>query len=345
MEKNGLTRGEASPGRVSICCDCPTLCLDEMPEPGTVIALGVSMRAALLSVVVLGGCGAATPLADGFAYQSTLSVNASGVVLHADGSVGHAGMFRTNCPFETSHGQVTGDYELPDADEEVQDQGGTPLGVRTVVLVQPDVAHLLFKSSGSYSHVEVYSEGLREARIAQDGLVAWSGDALSWLDIDGAERSRVSVPEHVAFDVEPELGLAALVGDETLLVMPDGLTIPVDIAGDLVSVDSGAGSIYVAQRGEHEVTALGLDGSVQWVVSLDAEIRALAHAGDLGAVAVITAEEDGAGGLSYLDAVSGDRFAYQETPTPARDVTVSEDGSLVAFQTDRAVHFFRNVVR
>src|SRR5687767_4215452 len=91
-----------------------------------------SMRA-LVPVAFLVACAPTgeTPIA----WQSSLGLATRGVALHSRGDVGHAGMAGTNCPFETTQGNVTGDYDLPDEGEEVQDVGTSPLGDETVALV------------------------------------------------------------------------------------------------------------------------------------------------------------------------------------------------------------------
>ena len=99
----------------------------------------------------------------GFDHQAQLERPVRGVVLHDDGTTGHAGMFGTNCPFETVQGTVTGDYALPGEGEEVQD-GGDLIGEDTVLLVLGDDGHLLDKSTGAYSHASLRVRGVTATR-------------------------------------------------------------------------------------------------------------------------------------------------------------------------------------
>ena len=60
----------------------------------------------LTPLLALAAC--AGPTSATLEYRSGLDLRTEGVVLHADGETGHAGLSATNCPFETRRGMVTG---------------------------------------------------------------------------------------------------------------------------------------------------------------------------------------------------------------------------------------------
>ena len=130
------------------------------------------MRTTLVALVAsLAGCATTEDGDAPIRYRSTLTASTAGLVLHDDGETGHAGMFETNCPFETQGGDVTGDYDLPDHGEEVQDGGVSAMGPATVVLVLGPKVHLLEKSTGQYLVDKLLWQDVEQVRLFDEGLV------------------------------------------------------------------------------------------------------------------------------------------------------------------------------
>ncbi len=82
-------------------------------------------------------------------------------------------MSGTNCPFETRFGRVTGDYDLPVADEETQDGGPSVLGGESVLMVQRhlNVVTVVNKADGEYDSQRHIWPGVLGSRFTDRGLV------------------------------------------------------------------------------------------------------------------------------------------------------------------------------
>ncbi|MCO4743207.1 MAG: hypothetical protein KC912_00360 [Proteobacteria bacterium] len=295
------------------------------------------MRFAVVSLALLAS-GCASDGADSFDYQSSLSRNARGLVLHQDGSIGHAGMMGTNCPFETSEGSVTGDYQLPGEGEKVVDSGDL-IGENTVLLLLGDDAHLLDKSTGEYTHETLTVAGLEEARLYEGGIVALSREEtgaclVSWSD---SEES-VAAPCG-DLDVNPETGLAVIAHERGVSLVSANDVFRVADFGDSGVYDHNAQAIYTSDA--QTVRALEEDGTLRWEVELEGRVVDITEAGATGAAAVFVALPDGAGQVVYLDGDTGARQASVRTPGLADELTVSADGSTVAITRAGAAHFYR----
>ncbi len=292
-------------------------------------------------VLSLTACTAPQDASD-FEYRATFDKRTRGVVLHEDGEGGHAGMFGTNCPFDTRTGQVTGDYDLPDSDEDIQDGEETLLGDVSLAAIIPGTIHVLDKTDGIYTHVPIELDGVVEGRLMFDGVVGLTGDCgLHQIDFDGIEQRSVQLSDCDGdFEVDPTTG-TGIVADSDNTVLVDGQTpveLPVD--GDLVAFDPLANAFYLAQSGGYELHAIEMDGSVRWTIDTIAPITALDDAGAASSAAIVMALEDGRGAVGFYDGSTGDRIKFAETPSPAEDLAVSGNGEVIAMVRPEQSFFF-----
>lgn len=296
-----------------------------------------------LFALVTGLVGCAPQEEPPIRYRSTLQASTRGVVVHDGGARGHAGMFETNCPFETERGTVTGDYDLPDQGETVQDGGESTLGPETVVLTISDQVYLLEKSTGDYLRDTVTWPGVGAVRISDDGLVGLVGTddgcAVEWWG-DGAivGHVEVGVCDPQSFDVSKG-GIAVLGGSSVVFVDLDG-TIDGSEPGRLVAFDDHLDLAYVAMPGDSEVRALRPDGTWVWSTVLEGAIRGLTVAGAHGAAVVTVEHTDGTGVIDWLDGETGVLLAEVDTPSAAPSLTSSPDGDLIALVLAEEVYFF-----
>ncbi|MCB9674138.1 MAG: hypothetical protein H6737_03425 [Alphaproteobacteria bacterium] len=292
-------------------------------------------------VLGLAACSAPGDATD-FQYRQTFNKRTNGLILHEDGEGGHAGMFGTNCPFDTRSGAVTGDYDLPDEGEEVQDGEETELGEVTLAAVIPGTVHVLDKTGGIYTHVPLEVPGVVEARLTFDGVVALTGDChLTWMGLDGVQRADLGVPAcGGGLEVDPISGVG-VVADPTSTVVVDGQSV-VDAAvtGDLVAFDPLTDAFYVAQTGEAAVHALETDGSLRWSVETPGLVTALDDGGASGAAAVVLDMGDGSGAVAFYDGLTGAQIRYADTPSPAEDLSVSGNGEVIALVRPAQTYFF-----
>jgi hypothetical protein len=278
------------------------------------------------------------------AYRSTMDIAVEGVALHADGGIGHAGMYGTNCPFETTHGEVTGDVDLEGQDEEVQDVGESDLGPESVVLVLEEGAVLIDKSTGSYETRWTELTDVDQARLADDGVVALSAEACQVTWESGAQVALDGTCTG-AFDVDTPTGLAFVGLDSGIAVVaPDGEIVQASGAA-LLAWDPISALLYTADPGSDQVVAVDVSGHVVWTTQVPGVVEALADGGEARTAAVSVAHADGTGALVLLDDSSGEIRGVVDTPAAARGVDVSQDGRVVAFVTDDAVHFYDGLFR
>jgi hypothetical protein len=293
---------------------------------------------ALVSVVA--GCSREEPP---IRYRSTMQASTRGVVLHDGGDRGHAGMFDTNCPFETERGSVTGDYDLPDAGETVQDAGETSLGSETVVLTIEDDVYLLDKSDGDYVYEQVEWPDVDDVRITDDGLVGVvatdDGCAIEWwVDGEVVDHVGVGACDPRAFDVALD-GTVVLGGPSVVFVDPDGVAETPE-SGRLVAFDDSLNQSYVADPGGDEVRAVRPDRTFVWSTRVDGAIRGLGVAGAHGAAVVTVERSDGSGAIEWLDGTTGKLLAEVDTPSAAPALTTSPDGDVIALVLAEEVYFF-----
>ncbi|MEZ4322714.1 MAG: hypothetical protein R3F61_34925 [Myxococcota bacterium] len=284
-----------------------------------------------LVVLALSACSAPQDASD-FQYRSTFDKRTNGVVLHEDGEGGHAGMYGTNCPFDTNTGAVTGDYDLPGSDEDVQDGEETELGEITLAAVIPGTVHVLDKTGGVYTHVPVTIDRVVEARLLFDGVVGMSPDCtLSWVGLDGEVRKQIGLSACAGgLEVDPVGGIG-VVADPTSTVVTDGVVAQgAAVNGDLVAFDPLTDAFYIAQTGEWAVHAIEIDGTLRWSADTTGPVTALDDGGAAGAAAVVVGQEDGSGAVAFYDGLTGELVRYADTPSPAEDLSVSGNGRVIA---------------
>lgn len=295
----------------------------------------------VIVVGLLAGC-AREPVPGVLHYRSTFEGETKGLVLHETGDGGHAGMFETNCPFETVNGTVTGDYDLPGEGEDVQDGEATTLGDITLAAILLPYFHVLDKTDGIYTHVEVEVPEIHEGRLTTDGIVAITlGCELSWRGFDGTVLATTTV-DQCGGDIEtdPVTG-ETVVSDLDGTVITDGQeTVESAVDGDLVAYDDAAEVFYVAARGQDWLAAVERDGSARWTVQTPGRVSALDDGGATGTANVVLALESGKGALAVYDGRTGEEVYYAETPAPADDLSVSGNGKVVALVRAEQVFFY-----
>lgn len=296
----------------------------------------------LTAAVALVGCAPGD--ASDFEYRATFSTQTRGIVLHDDGDAGHAGMYGTNCPFETKNGTVTGDYDLPDEGEEIQDSETTELGEITVIALIPGTVHVLDKTGGSYTHVPIDAPGATEARLVRDGIVTLAADcSVRHVGLDGVERHAERLPwacDRAGVEVDPVGGLGLVATPEGSALIDAAGSQLLDVTGDLVAWDAVARVFYVATRGQPGVTAVEPDGRVRWSVDTSGPVGALDDAGNRGMAAVALGRDDSRGGLALHDGENGDLLKTGTTPSVASDLSVSGDGLVIALIRPEQSFFF-----
>ncbi|MBX2797929.1 MAG: hypothetical protein KTR31_09680 [Myxococcales bacterium] len=296
-----------------------------------------------IAITLLGACASSAVQPDAtLQYRSTFDGRTNGLVLHQSGDEGHAGMFGSNCPFDTHTGNVTGDYDLPGEDEDVQDAEETTLGEITLVATVPDTVHVLDKTGGTYTHVPLALTGVVEGRLTRDGVVGLTEACdVHWLGLNGDSRAHVTLDACGGeLETDPATGIT-VVGDAVHTVVTDGeWVVTADRHGDLVAFDPGAQAFYVATVGQARVSALELDGSERWSVHTPGPVTALDDAGDTAAVAIVMALPDGNGAVALHDGVTGEQRHLATTPSAAEDLSVSGNGSVLALVRPEQAFFY-----
>ncbi len=295
----------------------------------------------VLSMAAMTGC-ASEPAS--FDYRSTFDHESRGLVLHSQGETGHAGMYGTNCPFETNHGGVTGDTDLPDKDEELQDHGVTALGPNSVLAVIEDTVHMFDKTTGSYVLDAVDVPGVDRVRIWDEGLVATvstdAGCAVVWTGSDRASVELPSCPDQHQFTTDPATGTAVGAIDGQVVVVDEQGLHMTGVAADLVAWDASTQQIYAATRGQHDFVALDPSGADLWTIQTDNPVRGFAAAGIIGHAAVTLERSDGMGELAMFDGSDGALLGLTTTPQPADTVVVSANGAMIGIVLPGRTHFF-----
>lgn len=297
----------------------------------------------VLFVCTFGAAGCAPGDAGDFQYRSTFSTRTDGLILHEDGRAGHAGMYGTNCPFDTRTASVTGDYDLPGEGEDIQDGEPTDLGEITVVAVIPGIVHVLDKTGGVYTHVPLEVPDVTDARLTVDGVVGLTPEcALSWVGFDGEVRHALSVPgcEGGDLEVDPLTGTALLASPTGSALFDGRLRTELPWAADLVAWDDPSEVFYVARRGESWLAAVDRHGVEQWTADLAGPVGAIDDAGGVGAVAAIVELPSGRGLVEFRDGATGEVTKVGETPSTAEDLSVAGNGSVIALVRPEQAFFF-----
>ena len=298
----------------------------------------------MVPTLALLAVGCAPGDASDFQYEATFAKRTSGVILHADGeSGGHAGMFGTNCPFDAQSGMTTGDYDLPGEGEEVQDGEPTTLGDLTFAAVLDGTVHVVDKTGGEYTHVPVSTPGVEQARLAFDTIVVLdqacrvkqldlAGQVLATHALDGCADGDIEVDPATATGVVAALG-------NTVRFDAAGVH-PIALSADLVAYDGWADQYYLARRGSTELSAVGPDGAVRWTIETPFPVASLQDAGKLESAAVVLEKPDGRGLIAFFDSVAGDATFAGDTPSPATDLAVSDDGRMLGLVRPEQTFFF-----
>lgn len=296
-----------------------------------------------IAMLTLAACAPNEDASD-FEYQTTFNKRTNGLILHEDGDSGHAGMFGTNCPFDTRSGNVTGDYDLPGTDEDIQDGEPTEVGDLTFTAVQPDVTHVVDKTDGHYTHIPLETPGVSEARLVWDGVV-YLDDAcrVKQLDLVGQETMSYALDGCAEADIEVDptdgSGVVATLGHTAFFA--NGELTPLEVQGDMVAYDPWSDLYYLAARGTTTLSAVTPEGSLAWSIEVPHPITSLDDAGMLEAAAVVLERPDGKGEIVFYDAQAGDLARRGVTPSPADDLAVSDNGSTLALVRPEQSFFFR----
>ena len=88
------------------------------------------------------------------------------------------------------------------------------------------------------------------------------------------------------------------------------------------------------------MSAVEQDGSLRWQVDLEGPVHSLTHGGAHGAAVVGWEGADGRGVLSWLDGQTGALVHQDATPTPAPEITVSDNGEVLAVVLSDQAHFY-----
>lgn len=288
--------------------------------------------------------GCAPQDASDFEYETTFAKQTRGLILHEDGESGHAGMFGTNCPFDVESGQVTGDYDLPDQDEEIQDGEPTEMGDITFTAVTEGVVHVVDKTGGMYTHEPVAVPGAQEARLAWDTVVVlddrcrlkqfdFFGETVDSIPLDGCADADVEVDPDTATGVVASLG-------NTVRFDANGAH-PLPVEGDMVAYDAFGDRYYLGTKGDTTLSAVSSSGELLWSIETPWPVTALDDAGMLESVAVVMERRDGRGEIGFFEGTAGDRTAAGITPSAAADLAVSNNGRTLALVRSEQSFFFR----
>lgn len=300
------------------------------------------MRYLIPSLAML-AVGCAPGDASDFQYESTFAKRTNGVILHEDGESGHAGMFGTNCPFDANTGMTTGDYDLPGEGEDIQDGEPTVVGGITFAAVLDGIVHVVDKTDGEYTHVPVDVPGVEQARLAFDTIVVLDrGCNVKRLDLDGQVLETFALDACADADIEVDpataTGIVASLG-HTVRFDADGLH-AIDLSADLVAYDGWADQYYLARRGTTELSAVGPDGVVRWTIETPFPVASLDDAGKLESAAVVLEKPDGRGQIAFYDGIAGDATFAGDTPSPAMDLAVSDNGRMLGLVRPEQTFFF-----
>jgi hypothetical protein len=297
-------------------------------------------------VVLFAACSSQQPIPE-LDHRSTFEQRTRGVVLHNDGDGGHAGMNGTNCPFDTSNGRVTGDYELDEeGEEEVEDVGNTPLGNSSVLMTLRSNAYIVFRDGDDweYSDSKYRIPKLKGARFWSDGIVALvstsGGCAVNWYDFDGRDLASYPVDHCASMDAtrNDEMVLVAD-ADGADLVTLDG-PVDVELDAELTAFDERLGLVYLARSGESEVGAVAIGTTeLLWTTTVGGAIVSLTDAGRRG-LAIVSIESSSGPSVVLLDGESGEELAAVDTPGTASSMTTSRNGEVLGLIRPEATYLY-----
>ncbi len=288
------------------------------------------MRSVVVAAMVLGSVGCSSQ--GQLQYQSSIHTEARGAAFESDDSL-QAGMIGNTCQVDVASGLVGNDVDVAEGEDEVQD---TRFG--QILVIGTDGVHIHEGGAwGNGSYTPDYpgsdviagrfiDDGVAAVRVAPSGLVVtWHGDASGQAVVPGAALG-------AAIAADPATG-AVLIADGTVVSATPGELVAIG-EGDLVAWDATVGVAYVAMSGESRLSAVRLDGSVEWSVALEGEIVSLSHLGAQGA-AIVSASVGDAGRLIVVDGRTGAVRLSEPTPGTASAITTSPEGGTVALAVRR----------
>jgi hypothetical protein len=291
------------------------------------------MRAFVVPLLALAvGCQAGGELQ--LEHLSTMSARTKGLVLMADGQVGHAAMAGTTCRFDTLNGWLIDDFDLPTREERVVDTlGGAVLGTNAEGLY--DVQELDF----------IPADAVTDARYLRGGEVVWlQGDATG-CSLSYSDGGSVAV-DGVLCEAGPE-AIGVVRDDGSMIVGTAEDTVVVDEGGarsiadgaDFVVYDARTDLVYLAMEGQPIVRAVTRDGDPVWSTHLGGRITALEKMGRRGKVVAMVAS-DGEARMVVVHGPSGEPELDVEAPSADVDLEVSEDGTTLAVIHEREIYFY-----
>jgi hypothetical protein len=303
------------------------------------------MRNLLIVALSLGGCASEQSTLN---HRSELAVQARGLALYEDGESGHAGMWGTTCEFESYGGNTTGDFDYPGEQDRVVDASSTTIGTMSAIVRTPGGFYIT-RPYDFPDRVRIPLSGILDARHVMGGVAALrnagvSNCMVSWYDLDEGLNS-TSLPselcdaQRTVIEVDKVSGLVAIGGDQGAIVIDDEV-VHVDGLGDLIAVDAHAEMIYTAESGSDLLSGYKFDGSLVWSVQIEGMIVSLDDMGPELSAAVMVQAFDGSGDLIIVDGFSGVIETTVETPTAARQIEVSDNGSVMAMVLMDSIHFF-----
>ena len=305
----------------------------------------IAMRTILITTVLLGGCVSEPSTLE---HRSELNVQARGIALYEDGEAGHAGMWGTTCEFESYNGNTTGDWDYPGEQDKVVDASSTTIGTMSAIVQTPG-GFFITRPYDFPDRVRIPMAGIIDARFVMDGVATLrnagvSNCMVSWYDVDEGIES-TNLPGDLCdartstIDVEATTGLVAIGGDAGAIVMDDEV-LRVDGLQDLVALDAFAERIYTATAGSDTLTGFKFDGSLEWSTQVEGAIVSIDSMGPELSAAVMVEGYDGTGDLYIIDGFTGDVKTTIPTPTAARQIEVSDNGSVIAMTLMDTIHFY-----
>lgn len=284
----------------------------------------------LVAAAMVGGCA---PPEIQMSHMSTLQSTTNGVVLHDNGQRGHAAMRGTTCEFDTLNGWIVEDHDLPTRSEDIQDAlDGAVLGT------SPKGVHFVHSRLDDELVAGVVASRLlggvtATIRVDEDGTCIGTFGPVT-VELPAAACDPES---DVAVDRVAEALIIATGGD-VLAVDANGFTV-IDGGANLVVFDAVAERIYLARKGEREVWAIELDGSIAWTVELNGPVHAMSDMGIRGKIVAMIGEE-GRGTLVVMQGEDGLQVSEHPTPAPTDELTVSEDGTTLGVVLEAEVYFY-----
>lgn len=293
----------------------------------------------LISLLSFTGCSFTT---GSFTHLSSLETRARGVSLSDNGEFAQVGMFDNTCQVVTSTSVIGNDLDLVVGQADFVQDFRNGLTISTgnnsqIVVVDNNLNQYNFNLENA--------DSINHARITESGFVVLSensnGCNVTWLDDNG--RSKKSTPADcnmLDFDVDP-------ITENIYMATPDGIKIGwennpplgLDISADIVSYDYSVERLYAANIGQTTVEGISPDSS-EWITDVGLPITAIDSMGTKGNLLVMAGYED-FGTLFEVDGSTGDIKSNFVTPSSAKDISVSDSGSILAIMLEDEIHFFQ----